>query len=30
MGTMLDVIYMLIGIAGFALLWGITKGCDRL
>jgi len=27
---MLDVIYMLIGIAGFALLWGITKGCDRL
>jgi len=27
---MLDAIYILIGIAGFALLWGITKGCDRL
>jgi len=27
---MLDAIYILVGIAGFALMWAITKGCDRL
>jgi len=27
---MLDAFYILIGLAGFAALWAITKGCDRL
>jgi len=27
---MLDAFYILIGLAGFALLWAITKGCERL
>jgi len=27
---MLDGFYILIGLAGFALLWAITKGCEKL
>jgi len=27
---MLDAIYILTGLAGFVVLWAITKGCDRL
>jgi len=27
---MLDAVYILIGLAGFAALWGIVKGCDKL
>jgi len=27
---MLDAVYILIGLAGFAAMWAITKGCDRL
>jgi len=27
---MLDGFYILIGLAGFAVLWAITKGYDRL
>jgi uncharacterized membrane protein YuzA (DUF378 family) len=27
---MLDGFYILIGLAGFAVLWAITKGCERL
>jgi uncharacterized membrane protein YuzA (DUF378 family) len=28
--NMLDGFYILIGLAGFAVLWAITKGCERL
>jgi len=27
---MLDFLYVLTGIAGFVVLWAITKACDRL
>jgi len=27
---MLDGFYILIGLAGFAVLWAITKGCEKL
>jgi len=27
---MLDFLYVLTGVAGFAVLWAITKACDRL
>jgi len=26
---MLDLFYLVIGVIGFAALWGITKACDR-
>jgi len=27
---MLDLLYILTGIAGFVVLWAIAKACDRL
>jgi len=27
---MLDFLYVLTGVAGFVVLWAITKACDRL
>jgi hypothetical protein len=27
---MLDLFYLLIGVAGFLALWGITKACERV
>jgi hypothetical protein len=27
---MLDIIYLAIGVGGFAALWAITVACDRL
>jgi len=27
---MLDFLYLLTGVAGFVVLWAITKACDRL
>jgi len=27
---MLDLFYLLIGVVGFVVLWGITKACDRV
>jgi hypothetical protein len=27
---MLDALYLLIGLAGFVLLWAVAKGCDRV
>jgi len=26
---MLDLFYIVIGLIGFIVLWGITKACDR-
>jgi len=26
---MLDLFYIVIGLVGFVVLWGITKACDR-
>jgi len=26
---MLDLFYVVIGLVGFVVLWGITKACDR-
>jgi hypothetical protein len=27
--TVLDLFYLVIGVAGFLALWGITLACDR-
>ena len=29
-GPLLDLFYIAVAAAGFAVLWGITKACDRV